>query len=454
MTIYYDPHELQLSFITRWKGTIFPLVLNDPMFWFLIAVHCFLLYLDGHMLENGGDGLPTLDWQASTVAMGLLTFFLVFYGNHCYSRYFELYSHCISIQRQMMQWAHLVHVHFGGKTAAAKWNMARLMLGAMQLHYAFMRQEEDDEGSEHQGVSTEEWRAMRRSNLFSRAEIATLQKYRGYKPFLAASWALNEVKLAILKDRPETPGGPMKSVLTSMPQLTIFNMYNAIVQDFSAHCSATMEVLNQPVPFPYFHVLKLLLLLGLLILSYALIELLEANVVLSLFCYVITCTIMIGLEQIAIAMSDPFGFDEVDFDIDGFLKFAYDNAVAKLLDTRQANGEYFPSEMENPLERYGQDLRTWDDLGVGLTDDRPTPRGGDPQRPKEAAAAFPEKVPSPPGKKAASPGGAKKVPTTGSQTERSTRTNNGSSPDRAGVTVLKLPPANTSTNFTAHKYTS
>ena len=25
MTIYYDPHELQLSFITRWKGTIFRL---------------------------------------------------------------------------------------------------------------------------------------------------------------------------------------------------------------------------------------------------------------------------------------------------------------------------------------------------------------------------------------------------------------------------------------------
>ena len=62
------------------EGYHLSLVLNDPMFWFLIAVHCFLLYLDGHMLENGGDGLPTLDWQASTVAMGLLTFFLVFYG--------------------------------------------------------------------------------------------------------------------------------------------------------------------------------------------------------------------------------------------------------------------------------------------------------------------------------------------------------------------------------------
>ena len=296
---------------------------------------------------------------------------------------------------------------------------------------------------------------MRRSNLFSRAEIATLQKYRGYRPFLAASWALNEVKLGILKDRPETPGGPIKSVLTTMPQLTVFSNFNLIMQEFSGHCIATMEVLQQPVPFPYFHVLKLLLLVSLLILSYALIELLKANVVLSLTCYMVTCMIMIGLQQIAIGMSDPFGNDDVDFDIDVFLKHAYDNAVAKLLDTRQPNGEYLSNEMENPLERYGQDLRTWDDLGVGLMDERPTPRGGDPKRPTEPPTAFPEKVPSPPGKKMSSaPKRSSPGHAPGSQTERAGRPNtSGGSAEKAGGPVLKLPPANTS-NFTAHKYAS
>lgn len=459
MTIQYAPQDLQISFIMRWNGTIFPLVLNDPMFWLLLGVHVVLLYIDGKMLEDGGEGLPLLDWQASTVAMGLLTFFLVFYGNHCYMRYFELHGHCVAIGRQMMLWAHLVHLNFAHRSAATKWNMMRLMLGAMHLHYAFMRREEDPDGVEVQGVSTEEWRAMRRSNLFSRAEIATLQKYRGYRPYLAASWALNEVKLGILKDRPENPGGPAKSVLTTMPQLTIFNNFNAVVQDFSGHCSSIMEVLQQPVPFPYFHVLKLLLLLALLILSYALIELLKANVVLSLVCYVITCTIMIGLQQIAIGMSDPFGNDDVDFDIDGFLRHAYDNAVAKLLDTRQANGEYLSNEMENPLERYGQDLRTWDDLGVGLMDERPTPRGGDPKRPTEPPSAFPEKVPSPPGKKLGSSPTSKKssAPTPGSQTERvkggSGSMNNGGSGSSPGG-AIKLPPVNTSANYTGHKYSS
>ena len=78
MTILYDPQALQLTFLFRWKGTIFPLVLSDPMFWFLLIVHVALLLWDGKLLRQDGEGLPPLDWQASTVAMGLLTFFLVF----------------------------------------------------------------------------------------------------------------------------------------------------------------------------------------------------------------------------------------------------------------------------------------------------------------------------------------------------------------------------------------
>ena len=72
-----------------------------------------------------------------------------------------------------------------------------------------------------------------------------------------------------------------------------------------------MEILLQPVPFPYFHILKLLLLVALLILSYALVELLNAQFFLSLGCYTVSLMIMLGLQGISIGMSDPFGNDEV-----------------------------------------------------------------------------------------------------------------------------------------------
>ena len=138
--------------------------------------------------------------------MGLLTFFLVFYGNHCYERYYALHGHCIAIGAIMWKWAQLIRANFGHKSAAMRWNMMRPMLGAMHIHYAFLRRETDEIGHDVLGVSPENWRAMRRSNLFTRAEIETLQAYHGNMPFLAASWALGEAHAAIVKDRGEAAG--------------------------------------------------------------------------------------------------------------------------------------------------------------------------------------------------------------------------------------------------------
>lgn len=83
MTIQYDAENMHLSFVVKWGGTIFPLVLRDPLFWILMVVHFVLLHYDAWLLEQRGEGLPELEWNASTTAISLLTFFLVFYGNNC-----------------------------------------------------------------------------------------------------------------------------------------------------------------------------------------------------------------------------------------------------------------------------------------------------------------------------------------------------------------------------------
>lgn len=395
MTIVYNPHELKIAFIFKWRGTIFPLVLSDPMFWFLMIVHVMLLIVHGALLADGGPGLPPLEWNASTVAMGLLTFFLVFFSNHCYQRYFELHGNCTAIGRTMWQWAHLIRTNFAKKSAAQKWNLMRPFLGAMHIHYAFLRCEEDDDGQEQQGVSTEEWRAMRRTNLFTRAEVEQLHAYRGNMSFLAASWALGEVKSAVLRDRPDpsqealpdhavTVAQSAKDAdanhsfdgsLITVPQLIVFNQFEATVRDFCKEVNATMEILAQPVPFPYFHILKLQLLVALLVLSYALVEITDANAFLSLTCYSITLLVMIGLQQVAIAMSDPFGSDDVDFELEAFIGAAYDNAVALLMDNRIPYGEALSGELGNPLTREGDSLRRWATVG-SLADAGESPRGG------------------------------------------------------------------------------
>ena len=58
--------------------------------------------------------------------------------------------------------------------------------------------------------------------------------------------------------------------------------------------------------------------------GYALVELVDAHVIIAPIVFAVTCFIMIGLQQIAIAMSDPFGDDEVDFDLQSYQRSAYD----------------------------------------------------------------------------------------------------------------------------------
>jgi hypothetical protein len=235
MTIIYEPSELRVSFFWKWRGTIFPLVLADPLFWFLIGNHCVLLVVQNTLVQQGSDGLPMLHdpmlWDACAVLLGMVTFLLVFFADHCYKRFLELHHHSIAICRAVYEWSQLVQLHFAHKSAAQRWNMMRKVLGAMQYHYAFVRRE----GNEF-GVSQLEWNAMVKEQLFTRKETRALSDRGGFASLLATTWALNEIKLAVLAD--SSPAGAKKPTphtgrvtpLTTMPQLTIFHKFGDVAR--------------------------------------------------------------------------------------------------------------------------------------------------------------------------------------------------------------------------------
>ena len=106
-----------------------------------------------------------------------------------------------------------------------------------------------------------------------------------------------------------------------------------------------------PVPFPYFHVLTLLLLLDLLLISYGLVDA-GYNAFFTAFTYMLICVVFLGLREVAIAMSDPFGDDVTDFDLEKMLKGSFNNAVAILSDTRPSQGSQLV-ELANPLTNQG-----------------------------------------------------------------------------------------------------
>jgi len=73
---------------------------------------------------------------------------------------------------------------------------------------------------------------------------------------------------------------------------------------------------NQPVPFPYYHTLTLQLSLNLLLMAYSMIEF---ETVVTIPCFAIVTLVCLGLKETAVALADPFGADDVDFETDKFL---------------------------------------------------------------------------------------------------------------------------------------
>ena len=121
--------------------------------------------------------------------------------------------------------------------------------------------------------------------------------------------------------------------------------------------SAIVNMLAQPVPFPYFHILTLMIVVILTIISYGLTFL--GNPVLIFVVFFLAAASLIGLKEVAVALSDPFGEDAVDFEVDKFISASYRDCLALLADNdvprarRQRSAAALPDGLKNPLGEEG-----------------------------------------------------------------------------------------------------
>lgn len=100
---------------------------------------------------------------------------------------------------------------------------------------------------------------------------------------------------------------------------------------------------QQPVPFVYFHVLKLMMMVVNAIIGYELVNVFgEYSWTLSVTIFATTCAMLLGLQEIAGVMADPFGSDDTDFDTQRVCADAYNNAVAYM------RTQYKPGQFKKP----------------------------------------------------------------------------------------------------------
>ena len=308
------------------------MVLADPLFYLLNSLHITLVYVQHQCYGSGKaylfgilvaerDTIPQLSWGVSTFIGTLLTFFLTFCartsarhgearahllscmflthppgvctdGTECYKRYQRFYDLSIGIANALGDWTQLVRMHFGREGPEVRWRLVRMMLAAMHVHYAYLGGLDHGEtahGESRLAITTEEWRAIRRKGLLSDKESEELRQYcNGRETFLARFLTARALTVVVdclrkkhatdLEARAEKLGVDVDDmdehmVLTASPAyLATFSQFQAVAKQLR-HTMSQQALMNAlPPPFVYYHTLKMILVLGMLITSYALIE--------------------------------------------------------------------------------------------------------------------------------------------------------------------------------------
>lgn len=213
----------------------------------------------------------------TAVSTKFLVFFLVYYGGQCYTRYFNMYNSCMGMSGSVQCWVGLCRVYFPTATPDVLWNLCRHMVASVYMLYFELGGLASDGG---RVITEAEWSVLFRSSLISASERKVLEKFRGSRFFLLQSWALRLANEQMAK--PDKAGGADIRELEK----------HAL--KLREHGSNISNLLKQPVPFPMFHTLLLMLSVNLLLFAYAIIE---SSSLWSIATFFITTFVMFGARR-------------------------------------------------------------------------------------------------------------------------------------------------------------
>ena len=322
----YDANQWMLVTMMAWRGTVIPAVFSLPFYWLTVIVHAALAFAERY---TDADIFPGVDNTLMALPCGLLTLQTVFYASQCYGRFTVLHGHTVGIAGSTMVWAGLVRLHVRDDYAV-RWNATRFILAASHLLYYRL------DG----GMDDDDWKTILGRRLLTNREHQMVLEYNGYAPFLLMAWALQEVFDELHEGDPATDRW----------RCAAYQRFEETALELRGHCSQINNLVKQPVPWAYFHLLNLMTVIVLSLLSWGFVGL--ASPYITTVAYMLIALMLLGINQIAFSMADPFGDDEVDFKLEKFLASSYQNALAHLGDTNtEALGTERPFDVSPPSMR-------------------------------------------------------------------------------------------------------
>eukprot|EP00747_Dinoflagellata_sp_TGD_P181409 gnl/TRDRNA2_/TRDRNA2_35231_c0_seq1.p1 gnl/TRDRNA2_/TRDRNA2_35231_c0~~gnl/TRDRNA2_/TRDRNA2_35231_c0_seq1.p1 ORF type:complete len:726 (+),score=145.03 gnl/TRDRNA2_/TRDRNA2_35231_c0_seq1:185-2362(+) len=315
MTVYYSsiqPIFYSLSVVSRTLN-IFGMVCRRLEFWVFLTLHCIfvILTMTGALDTKEFDHA---EYEALAGSQFFMTFFLVFYNDHCYKRFHKLYDLCmLSIDSALLFTQELVVAFPHPELDEHKLQAVKYVMAMVWIYFM---------GTTGGKLQKAEWKEVTRKGLLTKAEAEQLREFphkQSESILILGSWAMQVVDTALAHDCMWRE--------RSMRIAHTHNRLNAQCENIITALHEIGAIMALPVPYPYFHTMNVLLGLNLFTLT---VFGAFFKTYMTVFPLGVALIFFLGLREVSNALADPFGQDDVDFPIAAFLQYAFDTAACVL----------------------------------------------------------------------------------------------------------------------------
>lgn len=331
---YYDPKNSGIRMLFSWSATVFEMVFKRREFYLYIWWNIFLTGAFIHAVPE--RKVEDFNWDAAYIMQYVMTFFVTFYNDMCFSRYDKLYPNVCNFAEGVIDMAQelTLNLHWPDLTAhriaAVKYLLAIVYEHFMMVCGGRLR--------------AENWVELVNKGLLTQQEVDLLSKFPGGRvSSVLYSWVLFIIRDALVQDCMWRKNSQSSDV--SQATVHIYNRFVKHVNKMTKCCNNIGYTLANPIPFAYYHLMNFILLFNIMLLatfsalykSYA-----------SVFPFGIALLIYLGLREVSTALADPFGQDPVDFNIPDILRNCFDRALCILLAfQRQDTRDYVLKQIAN-----------------------------------------------------------------------------------------------------------
>jgi predicted membrane chloride channel (bestrophin family) len=287
------------------KSTIIPMVLSGFEFWALLLMNSTVCILKHMGVFDPAEYHFDLPWGLTGVTGSLMTFFVCFYNQHVFGRYNKLYDLTKKMCESCLEVVSFTRIQVPNKGAQRK--IAKLVISSLFMFF-FERSESDADLS---NLSNREFKQLEKLELLTAKEISQLQKHckrytkDALPSFLALMWACEIMRR--VTPEPESRDDMLAG-------------FYGRVYDVRKSQAEVCQILDLPMPFQYFHIMNLMLMLNLVLWAYSLGC---QNSYFAPFIYMFVQMMFQGIRELSTALSNPFGDDEVDFPVTDWMITVY-----------------------------------------------------------------------------------------------------------------------------------